>query len=113
MFFLKNNFIIQFYKIRQFRPHNQCSHTYKVMHCVWLSWRDCFIVGGGAQCETFGLWTRKTRGLQDKGCLPLPNLQEASAPTQPDAVHNLIGMTALVMWPKLPISVKSDDKVTF
>ena len=38
---------------------------------------------------------------------------EASAPTQPDAVHNLIGMTALVMWPKLPSSVKSDDKVTF
>ena len=38
---------------------------------------------------------------------------EAIAPTQPNAVHNLIGMTALVMWPKLPISVKSDDKVTF
>ena len=38
---------------------------------------------------------------------------EAIATTQPDAVHNLIGMTALVMWPKLPISVKSDDKVTF
>ena len=38
---------------------------------------------------------------------------EASAPTQPDAVHNLIGMTALVMWPKLPTSVKPDDKVTF
>ena len=38
---------------------------------------------------------------------------EAIAPTQPYAVHNLIGMTALVMWPKLLNSVKSDDKVTF
>ena len=42
-----------------------------------------------------------------------PPHYEAIATTQPDAVHNLIGMTALVMWPKLPISVKSDDKVTF
>ena len=38
---------------------------------------------------------------------------EASAPTQPDPVHNLIGMTALVMWPKLLNSVKSDHKITF
>ena len=38
---------------------------------------------------------------------------EASAPTQPDAVHNLIGMTALVMWPKLLYLVKLDNKVIF
>ena len=38
---------------------------------------------------------------------------EAIATTQPDAVHNLIGMTALVMWPKLPYSVKLDYKVIF
>ena len=44
MFFLKSNFIIRFYRNRQFRPHNQCSHTYKVMHCVWQSWSNCFIV---------------------------------------------------------------------
>ena len=31
----------------------------------------------------------------------------------PGPVHNLIGMTALVMWPKLLNSVKSDDNVTF
>ena len=37
----------------------------------------------------------------------------AIATTQPDAVHNLIGMTALVMWPKLPYSVKLDGKVIF
>ena len=38
---------------------------------------------------------------------------EAIAPTQPDAVHNLIGMTALVMWPKLPYFVKLNNKVIF
>ena len=38
---------------------------------------------------------------------------EAIATTQSDAVHNLIGMTALVMWPKLPNFVKLVDKVTF
>ena len=37
----------------------------------------------------------------------------AIATTQPDAVHNLIGMTALVMWPKLLNSVKLDHTVTF
>ena len=42
-----------------------------------------------------------------------PPHYEAIATTRPDAVHNLIGMTALVMWPKLLNSVKSDDKVTF
>ena len=38
---------------------------------------------------------------------------EAIATTQPDSVHNLIGMTALVMWPKLPYTVKLDPKVIF
>ena len=38
---------------------------------------------------------------------------EAIATTQPDAVHNLIGMTALVMWLKLPDFVKLDSKVIF
>ena len=38
---------------------------------------------------------------------------EAIGPSEPGPVHNLIGMTALVMWPKLLNSVKLDDKVTF
>ena len=38
---------------------------------------------------------------------------EAIATTQPDAVHNLIGMTALVMWPELADFVKLDTKVIF
>ena len=38
---------------------------------------------------------------------------EAIAPTQPNAVHNLIGMTALVMWPKSLYTVKLDSKLTF
>ena len=51
--FLKSNFRIQFYKVWQFRPHNQCSHTYKVMHWAWLTWPYCFTVGGG---RGGGLW---------------------------------------------------------
>ena len=38
---------------------------------------------------------------------------EAIARTQPDSVHNLIGMIALVMWPKLLQPVKLDCKVIF
>ena len=38
---------------------------------------------------------------------------EASGPSEPGPEHNLIGMTALVMWPKWLNSVKSDHKVTF
>ena len=38
---------------------------------------------------------------------------DAIATTRPDAVHNLRGMTALVMWPKLPDFVKLDCKVIF
>ena len=42
-----------------------------------------------------------------------PPHSEAIGPSEPGPVHNLIGMTALVMWPKLLNSVKSDNKVTF
>ena len=38
---------------------------------------------------------------------------EAIATAQPGAVHNLIGMTALVMWPKLLYFVKLDYKPNF
>ena len=42
-----------------------------------------------------------------------PPHSEAIGESEPGPVHNLIGMTALVMWPKLLYSVKLDSKLTF
>ena len=42
-----------------------------------------------------------------------PIHSEAIGESEPGPVHNLIGMTALVMWPKLLYSVKLDSKLTF
>ena len=37
----------------------------------------------------------------------------AIAPTQPDAVQNHIGMTALLVWSKVQYTVKLDTKLVF
>ena len=42
-----------------------------------------------------------------------PRHYEAIATTQPGAVHNLIGMSALLIWPELLKFVKLDCKVIF